>query len=67
MADQGRFGWREGLLLGAVVLVVVYVVAAFTEWLPPLRDALQHTPVTIGLLVVVTIALLLALLRPRRG
>ncbi len=70
-AASGRqtFGWRAGALLGVVVLVVVYAIAELTAAVPPLRDAVEHQPVTIAVLIVGTAVVLLSLLpRPvRRG
>jgi hypothetical protein len=57
------FGWRGGLALGLAVLVIVYAVAVATAWLPPLRDLVEHVPVTIAVLVVGTVAVLALVVR----
>lgn len=59
--DWHDLGWRQGLLLGAAVLVLVYAVAELTAWLPALRDGLEHLPVAIVVLVVGTVLLLVSL------
>lgn len=62
------FGWRQGLLLGAVVLVVVYAIAGLTAVLPLLRNGLEHLPVAIAVLVAGTLAVLIGVFRSvRRG
>jgi hypothetical protein len=60
-------GWREVLLVAALVLGVVFAVEIASSLLPPLREAFRGLPVTIVVLVVGTVGLLLliALRRPR--
>lgn len=67
-SSEHRFGWRNGLALGLAVLVAVYAIAALTAALPPLRDAVEHLPIAIAVLVAGTIGVLVVILaRPRRS
>jgi heme A synthase len=52
-------GWREVLIVGAIVVVVVLGLAVATSLLPVgLQDVVFHTPLTIVVLVVGTVGLL---------
>ncbi len=62
-ASGPSFGWRGGVAVGAAVLVIVYAIAAVTAWLAPLRDFVEHEPVTIAVLVVGTVAVLALVIR----
>jgi hypothetical protein len=61
-------GWREVLVVAALVLVAVFAVELLSALVPPVRDAFRGFPVTIVILVVGTVGLLLAiaLRRPHR-
>jgi heme A synthase len=58
--SEGRpqAGWRQAVLVLGVVLDVVLVGASITLVVPPLRDAVLHTPLTIAVLVVGTVLVL---------
>lgn len=57
-------GWRDVALVAAAILVGVLALAMLTSVLPTnLQDVVFHTPLTIVILVVVTIGLLLRLAR----
>lgn len=60
-------GWREVLLVAALVVGAVFAVEVLSAVLPPVREAFRGFPVTIVVLVVGTVGLLLAigLRRPR--
>jgi FtsH-binding integral membrane protein len=61
-------GWRDVLLVAAIVLLGVLVAAAVTGLVPPLADAVGHTPLTILVLVAGTAIVLWRLAsRPPRG
>jgi hypothetical protein len=47
MADARQFGWREALIVAAVVVVIVLVIAQLTSGVS--RDV--RTPVTIAVLI----------------
>jgi hypothetical protein len=51
-------GWRQAILVLGVVIDVVLVGASITFLVPPLRDAVLHTPVTIAVLIVGTVLVL---------
>ncbi len=51
-------GWREVLLVAALVLGAVFAVEILSTLLPPLREAFRGLPVTIVILVVGTVGLL---------
>jgi hypothetical protein len=55
---RGQLGWRQAVLVLGVVLDVVLVGAAITLIVPPLRDVVLHTPITIAVLVAGTILVL---------
>jgi hypothetical protein len=52
-ADDARpqLGWRHAVLVLGIVLDVVLVGASITLIVPPLRDVVLHTPITIVVLV----------------
>jgi hypothetical protein len=59
MADRrAQPGWREAVLVTAAVVLVVAAAAALTGLVPPLRDLVGGTPVTIAVLVVGTVVVL---------
>lgn len=60
-------GWREVLLVAALVLGAVLVLEIASSLLPPLREAFRRLPVTIVALIAGTVGLLLliAVRRPR--
>jgi hypothetical protein len=60
-------GWREVLVVAALVLAAVFAVELLSALVPPVRDAFRGFPVTIVILVVGTVGLLLAIAvrRPR--
>lgn len=60
-------GWREVLLVAALVVGAVFAVEVLSAAVPPVREAFRGFPVTIVVLVVGTVGLLLAigLRRPR--
>ena len=60
-------GWREVLLVAALVLAIVFGVELLSTLVPPVREAFRGLPVTIVVLVAGTIGVLLwiALRRPR--
>ncbi|MCU0477212.1 MAG: hypothetical protein MUE92_00450 [Chloroflexi bacterium] len=60
-------GWREVLLVAALVLGAVLAAEILSSLLPPLREALRAFPVTIVALVVGTVGVLvlIAVRRPR--
>ena len=60
-------GWREVLLVAALVVGAVFAVEILSATFPPVREAFRGFPVTIAFLVVGTVGLLLliALRRPR--
>jgi len=60
-------GWREVLVVAALVLAAVFAVELLSAALPPLREAFRGFPVTIVVLVAGTVGLLLviAVRRPR--
>ena len=58
-AGRGRLpGWREVLLLASAILVAVFALEIASALLPPVREAFQGFPVTIGVLAVGTAGLL---------
>ena len=61
-------GWREVLVVAALVLAAVFAVEVLSSLLPPVREAFRGFPVTIIVLVVGTVGLLvlLAVRRPGR-
>lgn len=61
-------GWREVLLLAAVILAAVVALEVASAALPPVRDAFSGFPVTVAVLVAGTVGILLlgARRRPRR-
>ena len=61
-------GWREVLVVAALVLAAVFAVEVLSALLPPVREAFRGFPVTIIVLVVGTVGLLvlLAVRRPGR-
>ena len=58
---------RDVLITTAVVVAAVLIVARITGFVPALDDAIGLEPLIIVLLVVVTIAVLVVALRPRRS
>ena len=60
-------GWREVLLVAALVVGAVFAVEVLSAVLPPVGEAFRSFPVTVGILVVGTVGLLLliGLRRPR--
>ena len=60
-------GWREVLLVVALLVGAVIAVEVLSAVLPPVREAFRGFPVTIVVLVVGTVGLLLliGLRRPR--
>ena len=61
-------GWREVLVVAALVLAAVFAVELLSALVQPVRDAFRGFPVTIVILVVGTVGLLvaIALRRPHR-
>jgi hypothetical protein len=61
-------GWREVLVVAALVLAAVFAVELVSALVPPVRDAFRGFPVTIVILVVGTVGLLLTIVlrRPHR-
>jgi hypothetical protein len=53
-----QLGWRQAVLVLGIVLDVVLVGASITLIVPPLRDVVLHTPVTIAVLVTGTAVVL---------
>jgi len=63
-APRGAPGWREVLVVGAVVVLVVLGLAFGTSLLPSgLQDIVFRTPLAIVILVVGTVGLLLWIAR----
>ena len=60
-------GWRQVLLVAALVLGAVFAVEVLSSLLPPVREAFRALPITIVALVAGTVGLLLliAIRRPR--
>lgn len=60
-------GWREVLLVAALVLGAVFALEIASSLLPPVREAFRGLPVTIVALVAGTVGLLvlIAVRRPR--
>lgn len=60
-------GWREVLLVAALVLGAVFAAEILSSLLPPVREAFRALPVTIVALVVGTVGVLvlIAVRRPR--
>lgn len=60
---------RDRRILGIVAVIVVAVLAfsLLTVLIPPLGDAIRSLPIVVGLLVVVTIAVLIPAVRGSRG
>ena len=60
-------GWREVLLVAALLVGAVFAVEVLSAVLPPVREAFRGFPVTILFLVAGTVGLLLliGLRRPR--
>jgi hypothetical protein len=60
-------GWREVLLVAAMVLGAVFAAEILSSLLPPVREAFQSLPVTIVALVVGTVGVLVLITvrRPR--
>lgn len=60
-------GWREAILVGAVVVALVLGLAVLTSALPvQLQDVIFRTPLAIVVLVVGTVGLLISIARGRR-
>jgi hypothetical protein len=53
-----QLGWRQAILVLGIVFDVVLVGASITLIVPPLRDVVLHTPVTIAVLVAGTAVVL---------
>ena len=58
---------RDVLLTAALIVAAVLIVARITGFVPALDDAIGLEPVVIVGLVVVTVAILVIALRPRRS
>ncbi len=60
-------GWRQVLLVAALVLGAVFAVEVLSSLLPPVREAFRALPITIVALVAATVGLLLliGIRRPR--
>jgi len=60
-------GWREVLLVAALVLAAVFGVEVLSALVPPLGDLFRSFPTTIAILVAGTVGLLvlIAIRRPR--
>ena len=60
-------GWREVLVVAALVLAAVFALELLSALLPPVREAFRGLPVTIVILVAGTVGLLVlsAFRRPR--
>ena len=58
---------RDVLLTAALIVAGVLIVARITGFVPALDDAIGLAPLIIVGLVVVTIAVLIVALRPRRS
>jgi len=57
-------GWREAMLLGAIVVGVVFSIQVLTSLLPaPLQDLVFRTPLTIAVLLIGTLGLMAWLAR----
>jgi hypothetical protein len=55
---SAQAGWRQAILVLGVVIDVVLVGASITFLVPPLRDAVLHTPITIVGLIAGTVLVL---------
>ena len=60
-------GWRDVLLVAALVLGTVLALEILSSLLPPVREAFRALPVTIVALVVGTVGLLLVIAIRRPG
>jgi hypothetical protein len=59
-------GWREALLVAALILGAVVAVEGLSALVPPVREAFRGFPLTVAVLVAGTVGLL-ALLALRRS
>jgi hypothetical protein len=59
-------GWRDALVIGAVVVVAVFAVELASDMLSPVHDAFVRFPTTIVILLVGTLGVLAAAVL-RRG
>ncbi len=67
MSEARTPGLRDVVLIAVVVLAVVFAIALVTANVPPLSRLLGEFPITIVVLVVGTIAVLVAFARRSRA
>jgi hypothetical protein len=65
MAAPRDPGWRQVIVLAAVVVIAVLAIQVLAQAIPFLDDAFRRFPTVIILMITVTTALVVVALRPR--